>query len=630
MKRIGTILISCLVMLMLPLQVFAEQPVSDVPQSESQQIAAEFKQSLGEINRDDPAKEQEYMNTIAEGIEHMSDPAEFAAWAAAGLFKQIFGIDENDQSDNILHSLDALMDQITAIQAQMQKVDDHVIKSEIATELNTYFRDNFWDDSIQNYYNTLRGIEQKTDLTDQERYNKRMQALIFDFTGNMTGEVYGGLCDLDLKTNVLGNYMTQGLSVAYQSEKANLLDMYHYFCKLSYHWEHNAYNDWITFQNEAFSMYMMAATIDRLSLQARIQKLKDEKKEADTLETQLASIKDTMEKVGTIFEDRQVTIRPDNVRYYQYPGHEMLLYTKAKQQIVPEEPNKDIGLTIGNLPKLKGIQTKKYPDGHYEIVGPNYDFWRSFISYNKDEGGYAYCPTAEWFQQVHQDYGGNTSLFDIFFSENEGKFTKPQGANANWEFMIDPNKNHPMSYYDGDIWRADQIVTPLMMSNGKLDLSFRNDKGVAFYTYHFYSNEINEDVVKAGQPFIGIGIVSNVELGLGSDGNPYPETMITGEAETAEIRLSRDTYTFTGKALEPSITVTLSGKELRKGTDYEIVKYENNIAVGTASVLIKGIGEYGGEKEAIFRIVPSEDPAQNNQKSPRTGYRFTCHGGEIS
>lgn len=49
----------------------------------------------------------------------------------------------------------------------------------------------------------------------------------------------------------------------------------------------------------------------------------------------------------------------------------------------------------------------------------------------------------------------------------------------------------------------------------------------------------------------------------------------------------------------------MGGKPLTYGTDYTIVEgsYRNNIKKGTASVVVKGLGDYGGEKTLKFKIM---------------------------
>ena len=62
------------------------------------------------------------------------------------------------------------------------------------------------------------------------------------------------------------------------------------------------------------------------------------------------------------------------------------------------------------------------------------------------------------------------------------------------------------------------------------------------------------------------------------------------------------TQIYAGKAVTPSVTVTLNGKKLKKGTDYT-VSYANNTKAGSeASVIIKGKGKYVGTTTKDFEI----------------------------
>ncbi len=68
--------------------------------------------------------------------------------------------------------------------------------------------------------------------------------------------------------------------------------------------------------------------------------------------------------------------------------------------------------------------------------------------------------------------------------------------------------------------------------------------------------------------------------------------------------------TFTGKPIEPQVSVSLSvgeGEEEVKipltESDY-VVEYENNTNAGTATAIIKGAGNFAGEKRVEFKILP--------------------------
>lgn len=63
-----------------------------------------------------------------------------------------------------------------------------------------------------------------------------------------------------------------------------------------------------------------------------------------------------------------------------------------------------------------------------------------------------------------------------------------------------------------------------------------------------------------------------------------------------------NTKAFTGAPIEPLSTVKLGNKTLKRGADYVIARYENNINAGVATVIIEGIGDYAGAASGTFTI----------------------------
>ena len=59
---------------------------------------------------------------------------------------------------------------------------------------------------------------------------------------------------------------------------------------------------------------------------------------------------------------------------------------------------------------------------------------------------------------------------------------------------------------------------------------------------------------------------------------------------------------FTGNAIEPALNVTIDGKTLTAGTDYD-AEYSNNIEAGKATVTLTGKNNYSGTKTASFKIL---------------------------
>ena len=70
---------------------------------------------------------------------------------------------------------------------------------------------------------------------------------------------------------------------------------------------------------------------------------------------------------------------------------------------------------------------------------------------------------------------------------------------------------------------------------------------------------------------------------------------------SAQITLPAATYTYTGTAYTPAITVTLQGKTLTNGTDY-VVSYFDNINAGAAQIQVTGCGSYEGVAKSVFQI----------------------------
>ena len=73
--------------------------------------------------------------------------------------------------------------------------------------------------------------------------------------------------------------------------------------------------------------------------------------------------------------------------------------------------------------------------------------------------------------------------------------------------------------------------------------------------------------------------------------------------KSCKASLSQTSYTYNAKAKKPAVTVTYSGKTLVKGADFT-VSYENNKAIGKATVTITGKGHYSGTIKKTFKILP--------------------------
>lgn len=71
---------------------------------------------------------------------------------------------------------------------------------------------------------------------------------------------------------------------------------------------------------------------------------------------------------------------------------------------------------------------------------------------------------------------------------------------------------------------------------------------------------------------------------------------------TADITLSKTSYTYNGKERKPKVVVTVEGKTLKKNIDYTVT-YKDNKNAGVASVIITGKGTYEGAKTLTTNYV---------------------------
>ena len=94
-----------------------------------------------------------------------------------------------------------------------------------------------------------------------------------------------------------------------------------------------------------------------------------------------------------------------------------------------------------------------------------------------------------------------------------------------------------------------------------------------------------------------------------------PVTIQKQSLAKAKVKAANKVYS--GKALKPSVTVTLDGKPLNKGEDYT-VSYKNNKNCGKATVTVTGKGYYEGKKSGSFIIKPAKAAAKK-LASPKSG-----------
>ena len=121
--------------------------------------------------------------------------------------------------------------------------------------------------------------------------------------------------------------------------------------------------------------------------------------------------------------------------------------------------------------------------------------------------------------------------------------------------------------------------------------------------YHYNNGEFVLDRYYDRLTDYATGIVaSNVDIYDASGRIVFKNNQGIKNINKAAVSGLKPQYTYTGKGITPSVTVSVDGITLKKDTDYSL-SYKNNKNVGTATISIKGKGKYTGTKNLTFTIV---------------------------
>lgn len=103
---------------------------------------------------------------------------------------------------------------------------------------------------------------------------------------------------------------------------------------------------------------------------------------------------------------------------------------------------------------------------------------------------------------------------------------------------------------------------------------------------------------------VNVGTATITVTGIGGyDGNvTLTFEIVSRDITDARIEMIDSEFTYTGSEITPAVAVVLGDVILTPGVDYEI-RYENNINVGTASVIVTGIGGNEGTVRRAYEII---------------------------
>ena len=89
----------------------------------------------------------------------------------------------------------------------------------------------------------------------------------------------------------------------------------------------------------------------------------------------------------------------------------------------------------------------------------------------------------------------------------------------------------------------------------------------------------------------------------------------------------KKTGSYTGRWVKPNVTLKVGKVKLKKNRDYTLV-YRNNLQIGKASVVIRGMGNFTGKKTITFKIVPQTPKIQKLKKNKKS-FVITYSSGKM-
>ncbi len=504
--------------------------------------------------------EQELLDTGMGLLEALPDPKDTALWAVETLFS--FLVPKNDPNAEVLNKLAEMMQKQDDLMAKIGEVNNSVVAASAITTINK-FLDADSRGLVKTYYGALRQIDEdykKHLITSDAAMEQRKAALTRHIP--KVNAPSGALCDFDEFTYGLGSFLTTDYATAgLPMPSAKLFTIFYEWHKRedAYRREHQGYETRAFFQNCALSLYMTAASIDKLSLTARLQELPagDQvilKQRLSDLNAQIKLVKDTVAPFA-------VKPRDDSERFYQVPGHEKLLYTQAYQPLIPTEPDPNKGWHVGRN-SLAGLYIH---NAYLTITQPFY------FCFNKYQGA-EQSPLIDydWLYTVwHDDYKDSHSLLDIFFSDAEGKFTPPAGMDYTWNLVLQDVGAFALQEDNPAFGNKITIFVKTL----KLDMS---PEDIVLYRYYPDTNVRNEKT-----SFIGIGVKPQAASNAPSARtNILPTSAYENTAYAAAPAASESAGAFTVNGSAESFTgASIDGKPLQRSVDFTVEKTENGLVL---------------------------------------------------
>ena len=417
---------------MLPTGILTGAAYDEEPAESLEAINDRIKNSAESFYETSAAENADWKSTTANIISGAMSkipvegtPAKIGVWVGQKFLDNLVNSSKPDDTEQILSAINTLNQQN---QTALLKLD----------QLSTLVKDQAKLNAINHYYNGNNVLFSKTKLyiadlqnteglTDKQIEENRRNTLVWSIgdTTNIKELNFAEKSYFDQEVSSLGEKLQD--TVYLIDGSCSPLDLMNNYSLQHFKWEHQGYEMREKYWSSLANLYMTSANIMYASLNARIEVYEDEygKGSANLLRGKLKILLDTNKEIKSLAEQTAVTRLPDNLRRYQVLGHEITLCREARKQ---------------TLPYLNaGPNDFKCPDGR-----KTNKHWDSFYMYTDKNKNTYEALSEKYYKDIYNDYNpkGSTervSLYDIFFSSENGDFIKPKESRGSMDWMFVTN-----------------------------------------------------------------------------------------------------------------------------------------------------------------------------------------------
>lgn len=380
---------------------------------------------------------------LVEVVEPESAILDAIDWGA-DVLEYIFGFGEgqNPMSDEERAYFESILKDLDTLLASVEDLQSTVNSQYLATLLND-FNHTIDKHTPWNVFDALDHVD-RAELTEEAMHAEHLRVLT---SGIGIDEAHWESCTeyFDTYAEHLANVMLTPFEVTLdgQSQSMMLMQVLHAYLCRKYHWEHQGLEEWQSFQASAVTLMIETLTIEKYSLLARIELIKENNKDPDkpkktseVVASRLQDVQGWLNQAHKLYSEEDAwlpkPVASETERYYWTPGHETLFDLQVTNQHLPKESSEDIGWV--QCDELQGVA---WNDSWQQKMHTVWAFWKPFFRPVQ-------LLTEKQANTIYEDYGKKKSFYEIFISESEGNFQGLVGdPNADdWKLIIDPNTHH--------------------------------------------------------------------------------------------------------------------------------------------------------------------------------------------